>query len=85
MTSGGLWSGATDFGDGWKYLEWFGSFWVDDASSWIYHTQHGWVSAYGDSTSSIWLYTSEIGWFWTSDSVYPWIYIANWDVWDIWG
>lgn len=84
-TKSGLWSGATDLGDGLTYLEWFGYLWVDETSPWIYHTDHGWAYAYGEDTSSIWFYTFDMGWIWTSDSVYPWIYIldgASWDVWD---
>jgi len=76
-TSGsGLWSDATDLGYGWKYLDWFGSFWVDEISPWIYHYEHGWAYAWGDETSSIW--------FWTSDTVYQWIYLLNSASWGVW-
>ena len=83
-TGGSLWSDATDLGNGWKYLEWFGSFWVDETSPWIYHYEHGWAYAYGETTSSIWFYTLDSGWFWTSDAYYPWIYVLNNAAWGIW-
>ncbi|MDY6973095.1 MAG: hypothetical protein SV775_12295 [Thermodesulfobacteriota bacterium] len=81
-----LWSGAIDLGYGWKYLDWFGWFRVDEASSWIWHYTHGWVYAYGKSTGDIWFWTSDKNWFWTSDLYYPWIYsfeegVWAWDVW----
>lgn len=83
----GLWSDATDVGDGWKYLDWFGYFWVDEISTWIYHYEHGWAYPFGESTSDIWFYTIDKDWFWTSDTVYPWIYVLKgglwtWDIWD---
>ncbi|MDY6971785.1 MAG: hypothetical protein SV775_05595 [Thermodesulfobacteriota bacterium] len=84
VTAGGLWSGATDLGDGWKYLDWFGYFWVDEVSQWIYHYLHGWVYPYGEETASIWFYTIDRGWFWTSDLYYPWIYVLYTGVWDVW-
>jgi len=84
VTASGLWSGATDLGDGWKYLDWFGYFWVDEASQWIYHSVHYWAYPYGENTSSIWFYTTDRGWFWTSDLYYPWIYILNTAAWDVW-
>ena len=83
-TESGLWSGATDLGDGWKYLDWFGYFRVDETSPWIYHNDHGWVYTYGEDTSSIWFYTLDMEWIWTSDSVYPWIYILKSGAWDVW-
>ncbi|MDY6971657.1 MAG: SBBP repeat-containing protein [Thermodesulfobacteriota bacterium] len=76
-----LWSGATDLGDGWKYLDWFGSFWVDENSPWIYHSEHGWVYAHGKNTSDIWFYTIELDWFWTSAMAYPMIYVSREGIW----
>ena len=76
--------GGGKSGTGWKYLDWFGYFWVDETPPWIYHYQHGWVYAYGESTNSIWFYTLDLGWFWTSDSYYPWIYVLNNGAWGIW-
>ena len=80
----GLWSGATDLGDGWKYIEWFGYFWVYGNPSWIWHTEHDWVFTSGTSTSSISFWTPDIGWFWTSDAYYPWIYSVNNAAWEMW-
>ena len=39
--AGSLWESATDFGNGWYYLNWFGYFYPC-ASGWIYHQQLGW-------------------------------------------
>ncbi|MDY6972121.1 MAG: GEGP motif-containing diheme protein [Thermodesulfobacteriota bacterium] len=83
-TAGGLWSAATDLGDGWKYLDWFGFFWVDETSPWIYHADHGRAYTYGEETSSIWFYTLGKGWIWTADSIYPWVYVLEVGSWDVW-
>ncbi|MDY6972157.1 MAG: hypothetical protein SV775_07490, partial [Thermodesulfobacteriota bacterium] len=83
---GGLWSEATDLEDGWKYLDWFGYFWVDETSPWIYHNEHGWAYAYGEDTASVFFWVLDTAaWVWTSDLYYPIIYnYANsaWETWD---
>ncbi|MDY6972298.1 MAG: fibronectin type III domain-containing protein [Thermodesulfobacteriota bacterium] len=78
---GSQWSDATDLGGGWKYLDWFGYFRVHETSPWIYHHEHGLAYAYGEVTNDIWFYSRDNGLFWTSDEVYPWIYVSNGDVW----
>ncbi|MDY6972807.1 MAG: right-handed parallel beta-helix repeat-containing protein [Thermodesulfobacteriota bacterium] len=80
----GLWSGAIDLGAGWKYLEWFGYFWVYGSPSWIWHVEHGWVFSSGTTTTSISFWTPDMGWFWSSDAYYPWIYIINSAAWEVW-
>ena len=82
---GGLWSEATDLGDGWKYLEWFGYFWVDETSSWIYHNEHGWAYAYGENTDSVFFWVFDMDtWVWTSESNYPIIYNYAHSAWETW-
>jgi hypothetical protein len=78
---GGLWSGATDAGHGWKYLTWFG-FFSDQYAPWIYHVQHEWFYPVGQTTDSIWFYPIDgMGWLWTSRTVYPWFYQYNRNCW----
>jgi hypothetical protein len=71
---GGPWSGASDAGNGWKYLSWFGYF-SDTYPPWIYHLQHGWLYPVGETSDSIWLYSlGDQDWFWTSRTVQPWFF-----------
>jgi hypothetical protein len=77
----GLWNGAVDAGNGWRYLEWFGYF-NDTSSPWIYHLQHRWLATVAETTTSIWFYPLDgMGWLWTSETVYPWLYKYNQGTW----
>ena len=67
------WGGATDLGGGWKRLAWFGDF-VDTASGWIWHGEHGWLYGVAPSTSNLWLWSTRLQWLWTSDSLYPYLW-----------
>ena len=72
--AGGLWQNATDYGNGWKSLSWFGYFYMS-ASQWIYHLTLGWLYPIGTSTDNIWFSDPKMNTFWwTSASVYPSVY-----------
>ncbi|MDR3569128.1 MAG: SBBP repeat-containing protein [Syntrophobacteraceae bacterium] len=76
-----LWKNASDLGGGWEWLSWFGRF-NTGCSPWIYHAQHGWLYPYGTSIDSIWFYDSAMGGFWwTSATVYPYVYRASDGAW----
>jgi hypothetical protein len=68
-----LWAGATDAGNGWSYLNWFGYF-KNIGGGWIYHAEHGWMYCIGDSPSSIWMWMPMRGWMWSSASLYPFLW-----------
>ncbi|MDR3568215.1 MAG: SBBP repeat-containing protein [Syntrophobacteraceae bacterium] len=76
----GLWGNATNLGSGWMSLGWFGRFYTND-SPWIYHENLGWLLAFGTSTDNIWFYDPLTGnngdFWWTSASVYPYLYRAS--------
>lgn len=79
-----LWSDATDLGNSWKSLDWFGDFWSDsDEAGWIYHESLGWVYAAGETQAEIALYLSEAGWLTTGDMLYPAVYADSVDKWYI--
>ena len=75
--TGGLWGGAIDAGNGWKYLAWFGYF-KDGGGTWggwLWHAEHGWLFPSGVSTANLWLWDQRMqGWLWTSDSIYPYLW-----------
>lgn len=75
-----FWTGAVDLGGGWRWLNWFGYF-NDQENPWIYHDQHRWLYPFGTGTDDLVFYDSAMSAFWstgqlwwTSRSVYPWIY-----------
>ena len=81
---GSLWQDATNFGDGWDYLSWFGFFNIN-SYPWIYHFTLGWLYPLGTSTFSIWFYDPQWdgtgGWWWTGNLFYPWVYSETENAW----
>ncbi|MBW1788099.1 MAG: M23 family metallopeptidase [Deltaproteobacteria bacterium] len=77
---GWFWEDAVDLGNGWRYFDWFGTFWVGYAP-WIYHQQHEWIYAIGDDATGLWLWTYDMGWLLTFNTFYPWLYNYNRAVW----
>ncbi len=72
--NGGIWAGAWDFGNGWKYTEWFGYVYTAH-HPWIYHERHGWLYAWGSTPESIVFWDSEARlYWWTSVHDYPDLY-----------
>jgi formylglycine-generating enzyme required for sulfatase activity len=70
-----LWISATQYEDGWRYLEWFSYFNELEQQPWIYHLEHGYVYALGEDPGSIFLYdVATASWFWTSETRYPWLF-----------
>lgn len=70
----GFWRDALDLGNGWRYLDWFGTFNVGGAPR-IYHLEHGWLESMGTDASSMPFYDWELGQFWwTRDTAYPCLY-----------
>ncbi|MGC9194361.1 MAG: hypothetical protein ACP5IL_02770 [Syntrophobacteraceae bacterium] len=73
-----FWSpGDVPLGNGWEYSYWFG--YVSTANfPWLYHATLGWLWAYETSPDDIWFYDprwdGKGGWWWTSSTMYPWIY-----------
>ncbi|MEX0332380.1 MAG: fibronectin type III domain-containing protein [Puniceicoccaceae bacterium] len=69
-----IWNNATSHAENWLNLGWFGWF-KETSAEWIYHAEHGNQYVSGTSQASLFLYDVETaGWFWTSNSVYPYLY-----------
>ena len=70
-----LWQSATYLGSGWMNLSWFGTFYVDNVSGWIYHQQLGWLFPSGTSLSDVTFWDPNMNAFWnTSDTEFPYLY-----------
>lgn len=58
----------------WYSSSWFGTFY-ETSASWVYHLNLGWVYLASSDTQSFWIYHPDLKWLWTTESVYPWIYL----------
>jgi hypothetical protein len=75
------WDSLTDLGSGWASSGWFGTFYNNRNSNWIYHAELGWLFRSGTDAESMWLWSSEFGWLWTGSNVYPYFYSSARDSW----
>ena len=77
----GLWDDATDLGNGWRELSWFGVFNID-SDPWIFHSEHEWMYAFGTETSDITFWDEAMqAYWWTSDVQYPYVYRFSDEAW----
>jgi PhoPQ-activated pathogenicity-related protein len=77
----GFWKNAVDLGNGWKWLDWFGKFYVNSLP-WIYHLEHQWLYPYETSADGIFFWDSTMSaLWWTRETVYPFLYRYSDDTW----
>ena len=69
----GLFGGAANLGNDWKWVSWFGRVHTANAP-WYYHSEHGWLYSTSSSENDIWFYQAQTGWMWTSRNTYPLFY-----------
>ena len=73
--AGRLWQSARYLGGGWMYLGWFGNFYVDNVSGWIYHQQLGWLFPSGPSVEGGTFQDPKMSASWkTSETEFPTLY-----------
>jgi len=60
---------------GWFYSDWFG-FYSTALAPWLFHGDHGFIYRFpGSTNASMYVFDDAMGaWWWTSDSVYPFVY-----------
>jgi len=73
-------SDVTAMDSGYYASTWFGPSYPQDAN-WLFHPGFGWVYVVGEDTSSLWIYDQVKGWFWTSRTMFPYIYVQNEAIW----
>ncbi len=67
---------ASDLGSENYSSPWLGNF-NASAFPWIFHNDHGFLLTYGDS-NNVWFYDLSLnGWFYTTPSIYPWLWCAQ--------
>ena len=75
-----IWEGAANIGDGWLQLDWFDLF-NAEKYPWVYHPTLEWIYLLGNDADHLWMWKPDLGWYWTSQEVYPNIYLANENAW----
>jgi hypothetical protein len=60
-------------GAGWMRLDWLGWIYAFE-TGYLQHSTHGMLYSASTSPDSLYFYDLELGWFWTSSSVYPFLY-----------
>jgi formylglycine-generating enzyme required for sulfatase activity len=74
-----IWKDATVYAGNWRYLNWFGFFHLQDRIN-FYHLEHGFQLVLAESTDSLMIYDFLLkGWMWTSEAIYPYVYLFGED------
>ena len=70
----------SDLGNGWRYSDWFKTFYIDVNSHWAYHIDHHWIYISSNDTSSLYFYKNG-NWLWTDPLIYPFAYNYDTNSW----
>jgi hypothetical protein len=78
----GNWNQARDIGfDSWLELDWFGTF-FSYSNNWNFHPLYGWFYVQSSTGESFWAWQeNHLGWWWSSLSVYPFLYSSKLESW----
>lgn len=80
------WEYATDYGNGWCEVDWFGIFFKLESDKpgygWIYHIKLGWIYIHSENYESVWVWMDDLkGWCWTNSFIYPYFYTDDTNDW----
>jgi hypothetical protein len=74
--------GSNYIGWDWWTTEWFGSYWHQTDTQWVYHESLGWIFLVPYSEDSVWMWVDYLGgWHWTSKDIYPFLHDNNTSAW----
>ena len=63
---------SSDLGNGWNESAWFGIYYQPLDSSWVYHSEMGWLYVAKTAASEgIKVWKENLGWLWTQDTLFP--------------
>jgi formylglycine-generating enzyme required for sulfatase activity len=72
----GIWSEAVPLTGNWLQLDWLGNF--IDHGNWMYHAAQGWWFYNGKRSDSFYFYDTGLdAWAWSSDKIYPWVFLVE--------
>jgi hypothetical protein len=74
--------GSNYIGWDWWTTEWFGSYWHQTGTQWVYHESLGWIFLVPYSEDSVWMWVDYLGgWHWTAKDIYPFLHDNNTSTW----
>ena len=71
---------AVALGDGWRSLDWLGTFQADNFP-WLYHMGLGWIYPIEAESDDLWIWLPEVGWVWADAKVFPQMYDSRAAAW----
>ena len=66
---------------GWWTSDWFGTYYLAEASGWILHMDLGWLYPSISASEGIWIWKEALGWVWTNRGIYPYLFSSNSNAW----
>ncbi len=73
-----IWGGAQELGGGWHHLSWFGSFYLDAATSWVFHQHLGWIYPSGTNPDGFWVWRDNWNsWAYIGTDIFPRFWLDN--------
>lgn len=72
---------SSTFDNDWKSSSWYGPYFSLEESLWFYTPVLGWQFFGGYTVGGAWIYDTEMGWLWTNQTIYPWLYQNDQEVW----
>ena len=74
--------GSNYIGWDWWTTEWFGSYWHQTGTQWVYQENLGWVFLVPYSEDSVWMWVDYLGgWHWTAKDIFPFLHDSNTSTW----
>ena len=66
---------ATNLGNNWFMVDWFGAYFKTKDTDWVYHVNLGWMYLSSTSFDSVWIFSESMGgWIWTDSEKFPYVY-----------
>ena len=86
LSYGAVFTDSVALDGGWKWSPWFGYYHDGNESfngseGWIYHLEHDWLYVLENPGNGMFLWGEPSGWWWTSSTVYPFVYSFDHQSW----
>lgn len=73
---------SSNIENSWWQSDWFGLFYKDTSSHWIYHQSMGWLYPIPTQNDGIWLWNESLNqWFFINENCFPYMWAGQLDKW----
>lgn len=73
-----VWGGSSYLTGNWLQLDWFGIFYQDEVTNWLYHYHLGWLYPEGSDPDRFWIYLPIFdSWAFTGSSLFPMFWLHS--------